>query len=110
MLAKGNFSEAFNAYSQSLTIAQRLVAADRNNTQHQRDLIVSYEKVGEVLVMQGKTDDALKAYRDSFALAERLAAADSSNMELDHDAPASYISFIEPPLAQITQIALKTLP
>ena len=48
----------------------------RSNTQWQRDLSVSYDKVGNVLVAQGKLDEALKAYRDSLAIVERLAAAD----------------------------------
>ena len=60
--------------------------------------------------MQGKTDDALKVYRDSFALAERLAATDSSNMELDHDVPASYISFIEPPVGADNANRFNDLP
>jgi hypothetical protein len=34
-----------------------------------------YERVGDVLVAQGKLDEALKAYRDGLAIRERLAAA-----------------------------------
>ncbi len=40
----------------------------------QRDLSISYEKVGDVLVRQGKLDEAVKAYRDSLAIREQLAA------------------------------------
>ena len=40
---------------------------------------MSYIKVGDVLVAQGKLDEALKAYRDDLAIAERLAAADRTN-------------------------------
>jgi hypothetical protein len=49
-------------------------ASDRQSG-WQRDLSVSYNKVGDVLVAQGKLDEALKSYRDSLAIAERLAAS-----------------------------------
>ena len=72
----GILEQALKAYRDGLAIAERLAAADRSNTQWQRDLSVSYSKVGDVLMAQGKLDEALKAYRDSLAIAERLAAAD----------------------------------
>ena len=49
------------AYRDSLAIAERLAAADRSNTGWQRDLSVSYDKIGDVLVAQGKLDEALKS-------------------------------------------------
>jgi tetratricopeptide (TPR) repeat protein len=66
-------------------IAERLAASDRSNTEWQRDLTVSYNKVGDVLVAQGKLDEALKSYRDSLAIAERLAASDRSNTAWQDD-------------------------
>jgi len=38
--------------SRSLDIRERLTAADHGNTQWQRDLLISYIKVGDVLVAQ----------------------------------------------------------
>ena len=49
------------AYRDSLAIAERLAAADRSNTGWQRDLSVSYDRIGDVLVAQGKLDEALKS-------------------------------------------------
>jgi phage terminase large subunit-like protein len=49
----------------SLAIADRLAKADPNNAEWQRDLSISYNKVGDVLVAQGDLTDALKSYRDS---------------------------------------------
>ena len=49
-----------------------------------------YDKIGDVLVAQGKLDEALKAYRDSLAIAERLAAADRSNTRWQRDLSVSY--------------------
>jgi tetratricopeptide (TPR) repeat protein len=67
------------SYQRSLAIRERLAAADRSNTEWQRDLVASYAKVGDALVAQGKLDDALQRYRLSLAIAERLAAAGGSN-------------------------------
>jgi hypothetical protein len=47
-------------YRGGLAIAERLAAADPSNTQWQRDLLVSYERIGSVLVAQGKLDEALR--------------------------------------------------
>ena len=90
LVAQGKLDEALKAYRDGLAIGERLAAADRSNTQWQRDLSVSYDKVGDVLVAQGKLDEALKAYRDSLAIAERLAAADRSNTQWQRDLSVSY--------------------
>ena len=79
LMAQGKLEEALKAYRDSLAIRERLAAADPSNTQWQRDLSVSYNRVGDVLKAQGKLEEALKAYRDSLAIIERLAAADPSN-------------------------------
>jgi tetratricopeptide (TPR) repeat protein len=73
-----------------VAIRERLAAADRSNTEWQRDLLWSYNKVGEVLAAQGKLEEALKAYRDGLAIRERLAAADRSNTEWQRDLLWSY--------------------
>jgi len=73
-----------------LAIAERLAAADRSNMQWQRDLSVSYEKIGDVLMAQGRLEETLKAYRDGLAIRERLAAADRSNTQWQRDLSISY--------------------
>jgi tetratricopeptide (TPR) repeat protein len=75
----GQLDEALKAYRDSLAIRERLAAADRGNTQWQRDLAVSYGKIGDVLRAQGKLDEALAAFRADLAISERLAAADPGN-------------------------------
>jgi tetratricopeptide (TPR) repeat protein len=75
----------------SLAILERLAAADRSNTQWQRDLWVSYGKVADVLVAQGKLDEGLKGWRDGLAILERLAAADPSNTVWQRDLSVSYV-------------------
>jgi hypothetical protein len=57
---------------------EQLVAANRSNMLWQRDLSVSFERIGNVLMAQGKLDEALEFYRDDLNISERLAAADRS--------------------------------
>jgi len=72
-------------------IGSRAIAAtDSSNTQWQRDLSVSYDDVGDVLVAQGKLDEALKAYRDGFAIREHVAAADPNNTQWQRDLAVSH--------------------
>ena len=90
LVAQGKLDEALTACRDGLAIAERLAAADRSNTEWQRDLSVSYERVGNVLVAQGKLDEALKAYRDGLAIRERLAAADRSNTQWQRDLSGAF--------------------
>ncbi len=50
---RAQLADALNAYRDSLAIRERLAKADPENAGWQRDLSVSYEKVGNVLVAQG---------------------------------------------------------
>jgi tetratricopeptide (TPR) repeat protein len=57
-LTLGDLDQALKAYRDGLVITERLAAADRSNTQWQRDLSISYDRVGDVLVARGKLDEA----------------------------------------------------
>ena len=63
-LAIAKLDEALKTFRDSLAIAERLAGVDRSNTQWQSDLATSYDRVGGVLVAQGKLDEALKVYRE----------------------------------------------
>ncbi len=45
----GNTAAALQAYEQAMEIRKKLVQADPDNTTAQRDLSVSYNKLGDVL-------------------------------------------------------------
>ena len=49
LAAQGNLPEALKSYQGSLAIRDRLAKADTGNAGWQRDLSVSYNKVGGVL-------------------------------------------------------------
>ena len=87
---KVKLDEALNAYRGQLANMQRLVAVDRSNMQWQRDLSISYIKVGDVLMDEDKLDEAIAAYRDSLAICERLVAADNGNTLWESDLSLSY--------------------
>ena len=67
-----------------------LLAANPDSTSLQRDLSVSYNKVGDVQVAQGDLAGALKSYRDSLAIRERLAQSDPGNARWQRDLSVSY--------------------
>jgi tetratricopeptide (TPR) repeat protein len=90
LVAQGNLPEALKSYRDSLAIVDRLAKADPGNTGWQRDLSVSYEKVGNVLVAQGNLPEALKSYRDSLAIVDRLAKVDPGNAGWQRDLAVSY--------------------
>ena len=85
LLAEGNLDNALKSYRVALAIRERLTAADPGNTQWQRDLSISYNKVADVLTTQGRLDDALKAYQSALAIRVRLVAADRSNTQWQRD-------------------------
>ncbi len=68
----------------------RLAKADPKNAGWQRDLSVSYNKVGGVLVAQGNLPEALKSYQGSLAIRDRLAKADPGNAGWQRDLSVSY--------------------
>jgi tetratricopeptide (TPR) repeat protein len=74
-----------DAYQYTLEIRERLAGQDASNTEWQRDLSVSYEKIGDVLSAQGDLAGALKAFRASLEIRERLAGQDPSNTGWQRD-------------------------
>ncbi|MEI2774198.1 MAG: tetratricopeptide repeat protein [Candidatus Competibacter sp.] len=90
LVAQGNLPEALKAYRDGLAIRERLAQADPGNAGWQRDLSVSYNKIGDVRVAQGNLPEALKAYRDGLAIRDRLAQADPGNAGWQRDLSVSY--------------------
>jgi tetratricopeptide (TPR) repeat protein len=73
-----------------LAIRKTLAAADPSNADKQRDLSVSYERLGDVLVAEGKLGEARKSFEDALAIRKTLAAADPSNADKQRDLSVSY--------------------
>ena len=74
-IAAGDLAAARAAYQASKDIRTRLAAADPANTQWQRDLSVSHNKLGDVAIAAGDLAAARAAYQASLDIFSRLAAA-----------------------------------
>ena len=67
-----------------------LPQTDPGNADWQRDLSVSFNKIGDVQSARGNLDAALRAYQDSLAIPEKLAAQDPGNTEWQRDLSVSF--------------------
>ena len=76
-------------YREAAAVADRLAKADPGNAGSQRDLSVSYDRIGDVLVAQGTLAEALTSFRDSLAIRDRLAKADPGNAGSQRDLSVS---------------------
>src|SRR6266849_3393650 len=64
--------------------------ASARRAHDERDLSVSYNKIGDVLVAQGNLAEALKSFRDGLAIRERLAQSDAGRAGWQRDLSVSY--------------------
>jgi len=87
--------EALKSYQAGLAIAERLARTDAGNSDWQRDLSVSNNKIGDVLVRQGNLPEALKSYQAGLAIAERLARTDAGNSDWQRDLIVSCVKIAE---------------
>ena len=78
------------SYEDDLKIARVLADADPRDAQKQRDLSVSFEKLGDVFLTLGRTDDVLKSYEDGLKIRLWLADADPRDAQKQRDLMVSY--------------------
>ena len=86
----GDLSQAATLIRKAVNAFMQLAAQDPSNAEWQRDLSVSYDRIGDVLGAQGSGEEALTAYRDSLEIRQRLAAQDPSNAQWQTDLVVSY--------------------
>ena len=91
----GQSAPALASYETAQTLSEqrlaRALADTPDNLAAQRDLSVSHNMIGDVLVAQGDGPGALAVYRKSLAIREALAARDPANTEWQRDLSVSYI-------------------
>ncbi len=85
-----HLGEALEWYTAARNIVVEEAARDPANTEWQRDLSVSHNKIGDVLVAQGDGPGALTAYRKGLAIREALAARDPANTQWQRDLSVSH--------------------
>lgn len=87
----GNTESARLHYSSMVEIATQALKSSLGDTHQQRDLSVSYDKIGEVQAAQGDSAAALKSYQAVLAIRERLATSDPCNTQWQRDLSVSYL-------------------
>lgn len=78
-------------YEKAEAIARQLAAADPSDAQAQRDLSISYERLGDVTLQAGQPARALEYYTQGLEIRQKLAAADPSNTKAQTDLMISYM-------------------
>ena len=78
-LAIGDTQGALAASQRAQGILEALVASAPDRIDYQRDLSISYDRIGTVLVAAGRREEALDAHQKSLAFRERLATVDPGN-------------------------------
>ncbi len=85
-----SLADAKKLYDRAMALARSLAAKDPANTEWQRDLSVSHNKIGDVLRSQGDGPGALEAYRAGLGIAQSLAAKDPANTQWQRDLSVSH--------------------
>ncbi len=86
----GQTQDALDFYQKSMAIRTRLADADPKNVQAQRNLSVSYERLGNVTQRLDQTTQARDYYRKAVEICLRLAEADPKNAQAQRDLGVSY--------------------
>ncbi len=89
-VSRGDLKGALKSYNDGLALVESVAKSDPGNAGWQRDLSVSYEKVGGVQEAQGDLTAALQSYSGSLAIRERLAKSDPGNAGWQRDLSVSY--------------------
>ena len=93
-------SHASKEYREAQTLALRLTTNDPRNSDWQRDLSVSYHKLGDVAKAQGDLEAAARAFRDGLAIGSKLADSDPRNSQWQRDLSVSYNKLGDVAIAQ----------
>lgn len=76
---------ALGQYEEAKRLLTALAARDPANTEWQRDLWVSYNKIGDISEARGDREAALKAYQDGLDIRKALATRDPANAQWQKD-------------------------
>jgi tetratricopeptide (TPR) repeat protein len=79
-----------HSYREGLGIADKLAKSASGNADWQRDLEISFNRIGDVQKAQDNLSGALKSYRDGLAISDRLAKSASGNPGWQRDLALSF--------------------
>ena len=90
-LALGFTSHAVERYQALLGLYQERVGAEPDRADYQRDLSVSYERMGDLYRALGQGEQARAAYQQSLEIRERLAQAEPDRADYQRDLVVSLV-------------------
>jgi len=90
LLIQGDLDSALEASEHSRDIMLGLLAEDGGNVQWQRELSLSYNRIGEALSRANRRADALKSFQLAFDIRKSLAERYPENAELQRGLAISY--------------------
>ena len=88
--AAGTLDAARDLFLRANAIAQRLASADPTDTRAQRDLSISYSRLGDVSLQAGQVQQAVDYFKKDLEIAQSLASADPTDAQGQRDLFVSY--------------------
>ncbi|MGH8932429.1 MAG: AAA family ATPase, partial [Egibacteraceae bacterium] len=89
-LACGLTDKAIKTYGKLLKIFRSRADAEPDRADYQRDLSVSYNKLGDLMIAVGRGDEAARLYQQSLDIFRRLADAEPDRADYQRDLSISY--------------------
>ncbi|MFL6274275.1 MAG: protein kinase domain-containing protein [Blastocatellia bacterium] len=87
----GDTQGALDSYRKALAISEALVKDHPNDIPMRRDLLVSYERIGDVLLATGETTGALEHQRKALSTSQAIAASRPDDGEWRRTAMIGYL-------------------
>jgi len=88
-VAAGKLEEAASRYEAVSSASRELATDNPSSSAAQRDVSVSFSKLGDVLVTAGKLEEARQRYEQSHQIIETLAKANPSSADAQRDVSVS---------------------
>ncbi len=96
-------STAQEYFSKALQLREKLYAKDKNNTTFQRDLSISYNNTGRILLKKAATHDAMHVFTQALNLRKNMLNKDEENPLMIYDYSLSLLHVGDVCLAQNNQ-------
>ncbi|MGD9755542.1 MAG: CHAT domain-containing protein, partial [Acidimicrobiia bacterium] len=89
LVALGRTELAVTRYQDMAHAAKQLAEAEPNRTDYQRDLSISYNRLGDLMVAVGDGEQAARYFNDSLTIRRRLAEAEPNRTDYQRDLSVS---------------------
>jgi len=89
-IACGFSARALARYRQLTDLLRVRAEAEPDRADYQRDLTISYNKLGDLMRTVGRGEDATRLYQDALDIARRLAEAEPDRADYQRDLSISY--------------------